>query len=79
LKNVQTRSIDVPTVFRDFDDYWSPFLAGQFPAPDYAMSLDETQRTELREYLRANLPIAEDGSISLIARAWAVKGTRPEN
>jgi SAM-dependent methyltransferase len=28
LTDVQVRAIDVPTVFRDFDDYWSPFLGG---------------------------------------------------
>jgi hypothetical protein len=26
LKKAEVRAIDVPTVFRDFDDYWSPFL-----------------------------------------------------
>ena len=31
LENVQTCALDVPTVFRDFDDYWTPFLGGQFP------------------------------------------------
>lgn len=74
LKNVEVRSIDVPTNFRDFNDYWTPFLGGQFPAPDYAMSLDEEARAALRERVRAHLPIAADGSISLIARAWAVRG-----
>lgn len=76
LKDVATRAIDVPTVFRDFDDYWNPFLGGQGPAPSYAMSLGEASRAALREQVRAALPIAKDGSISLIARAWAVRGTR---
>jgi len=76
LKSVEVRSIDISTNFRDFDDYWSPFLGGQFPAPDYAMSLDEEARVALRERIRVHLPIAADGSISLIARAWAVRGTR---
>ena len=76
LKNVDVRSIDVPTRFRDFDDYWTPFLGGQFPAPAYAMSLDEPDRAALREHLRARLPIAPDGSIALIARAWAARGIR---
>ena len=31
--DVVARAIDVPTRFRDFDDYWSPFLGGQGPAP----------------------------------------------
>ena len=76
LKKVKVRSIDVATHFRDFEDYWTPFLGGQFPAPDYAMSLDEAARAALRERIRAHLPIAADGSIPLIARAWAVRGTR---
>ena len=55
---MDTRAIDVPTVFADFDDYWTPFLAGQAPAPQYAMSLSEKRRGELRERLRARLPLA---------------------
>jgi len=33
LASIEVLAIDVPTVFRDFDDYWSPFLGGQAPAP----------------------------------------------
>ena len=73
---VGTRPIDVPTRFRDFDDFWTPFLGGQGPAPGYAMSLSESRRAALRERLRATLPVAADGSIDLIARAWAVRGSR---
>ena len=76
LHAIQSRAIDVPTVFRDFDDYWTPFLGGQAPAPGYCMSLSEDKRAELRERLRSTLPIQADGSIQLIARAWAVKGAR---
>ncbi len=74
LRNVRTREIDVPTVFRDFDDYWTPLLGGQGPAPSYALSLGEDRRAALRERIRSTLPIAADGSIALIARAWAVGG-----
>ncbi len=76
LKDVEARAIDVPTDLRDFDDYWSPFLGGQAPAPGYAMSLGDERRVELRERIRAGLPCAADGSIHLIARAWAVRGWR---
>lgn len=72
--DVVTRAIDVSTVFRDFDDYWTPFLGGQGPAPGYAMSLDSRRRNELRDRIRSRLPIAAGGSISLIARAWGVCG-----
>jgi SAM-dependent methyltransferase len=74
LKKVETSAIDVPTVFRDFDDYWSPFLGGQAPAPGYNMSLNEAERAALRELLYRRLPIRPDGSIHLMARGWAVKG-----
>ncbi len=77
LQHVQAREIDVPTVFADFDDYWSPFLGGQGPAPGYCVSLTDNQREELREAVRARLPIRPDGSIHLTARAWAVSGLRP--
>ena len=73
LAVVDVRAIDVPTVFRDFDDYWMPFLGGQAPAPAYCMSLSETRRATLREHVRARLPFEEDGSIHLFARAWAAK------
>jgi len=76
FQRAETRAIDVPTVFADFDDYWLPFLGGQAPAPRYAMSLSEQRRNELRDLIRDRLPIASDGSIPLIARAWAVRGTR---
>jgi SAM-dependent methyltransferase len=74
LAEVETRAIDVPTVFRDFDDYWTPFLGGTGPAPAYCMSLSDERRAALRERLRARLPARPDGNIHLVARAWAVRG-----
>jgi SAM-dependent methyltransferase len=68
-------AIDIPTTFADFEDYWQPFLGGQGPAPAYAMSLDEPARARLRDRLRERLPYSSDGSIAMIARAWAVKAT----
>ena len=73
LGNVEGRAIDIPTPFKDFDDYWRPFLGGQGPAPAYAMSLDELARQRLRDRVRELLPIAADGTIPLVARAWAVR------
>lgn len=75
LRGVKVWAIDIPTVFRDFEDYWSPFLRGGAPAPAYCLSLEEERRAALRERLRATLPVAADGSIPLSARAWAVRGT----
>jgi trans-aconitate methyltransferase len=74
LENVEVRAIDVDTTFRDFADYWTPFLGGQGPAPGYVASLGEAERTELRALIRSRLAPAPDGSISMIARAWAARG-----
>lgn len=74
FKQVEAASIEVKTVFRNFDDYWQPFLGNVGPAPAYTMSLSQKDRQKLEDKLRQTLPIDEDGSISLTARAWAVKG-----
>jgi SAM-dependent methyltransferase len=73
LRGVEVTAIAIPTLFRDFDDYWQPFLGGQGPAPAYAMSLDETNRARLRERIRERLALQANGSISLTARALAVR------
>lgn len=75
LQDVDVRAIDVTTRFKNIDDYWSPFLGGQGPAPGYAMRLPYERRSRLRDQVAESLPVNADGSIELIARAWAVRGT----
>src|SRR5262249_52127086 len=58
LQDVEVRHVDIATNFRDFEDYWSPFLGGQGPAPSYTMSLSEEHRKALRDRIRSSLPIA---------------------
>lgn len=74
LSAIQVEPIDIATRFSDFDDYWAPFLGGQGPAPAYAMSLDEASRKQLQDRIRQRLPTESDGSIALVARAWAIQG-----
>lgn len=76
LDRVEGRNIDVSTKFKNFDDYWTPFLGGQGPAPGYAIGLNDSDREALRDLLMQMLPVESDGSIALIARALAVKGVR---
>ena len=76
LEAVAVRPIEVPTVFADFEDLWKPFLGGTGPAPGYASSLAEPARNALRDRLRASVGGEPDGSIRLVARAWAVQGRR---
>jgi hypothetical protein len=75
LKQVEATAIEVKTVFQNFDDYWQPFLGNVGPAANYTMSLNQKDRQKLEGKLRKSLPIDDNGSISLVARAWAVKGT----
>ena len=75
--DVETAPIDIPTTFRDFDDFWRPFLGGTGPAPAYLAAVDEDGRAAIRDRLQAELPMAGDGTIPLTARAWAVKGRSP--
>lgn len=79
LEDVAVQPIDVETRFESFADYWQPFLGGQGPAPAYVMSLDEPAREHLRQRLAERLPTSRDGSIELVARAWAARGCKPSD
>lgn len=72
--NTTVEPLEIETIFKNFDDYWNPFLGGQGPAPTYVLSLSKSDRNRLRDHLHEHLPIHEDGSIPLIARVWAAKG-----
>lgn len=73
LQSVECAPIEVPTVFRDFDDFWRPFTLGAGPAPGYCSKLEPAARERLRQKLSDDLARNADGSIGMIARAWAVK------
>lgn len=74
LHQVEAHALEIQTDFRDFDDYWRPFLGGTGPAPSFVQSLDPDRRETLHGRLRQRLQTAEDGTIELRARAWAVRG-----
>jgi trans-aconitate methyltransferase len=77
LACVRTRSLDFTMTFRNFDDYWQPFLGRQGAAPTYLAALSTQDQERIRETLRSTLPVRADGSIELGARAWAVQGVVP--
>ena len=77
LQDVTVATILIPTVFRDFDDYWQPcLLDGSTPIQRYVRSLGPDQRLALRECLRTVLPIAADGSITLHGSLLIARGTK---
>jgi ubiquinone/menaquinone biosynthesis C-methylase UbiE len=73
LTSVDLTSIEVATVFGDFEDYWRPFTLGAGPAPGYCVSLAPEARQRLKQSLQEDLPARADGSIHLKARALAVR------
>ena len=74
FRDVAVISLEIPTHFHDFEDYWRPFLRGTGPAPSYATSLSQERRNLLRDRLAKRLKVEPDGGIRLKARAWAVRG-----
>jgi SAM-dependent methyltransferase len=74
LAEVHVAAVDIPTVFTDFDDLWTPFLGGQGSAPSYVATLDEPMRNAVRDAMRERVAPAGDGSITMLARAWAARG-----
>jgi ubiquinone/menaquinone biosynthesis C-methylase UbiE len=75
LRDVRCGPIEIPTGFASFEDYWQPFLGGTGPAPSYVASLDADRKAALAASLRQALPRGPRGTIDLVARAWAVRGT----
>jgi len=74
LKSVTVCAIDIPTVFRDFDDYWKPFLGQTGAAPTYLASVGDEVQERIRLCLKSRLASTRGGPIELTARAWAVQG-----
>ena len=60
---MQVTDVVVPTVFADFDDYWTPFLSAQAPAPAYVASLGETAPHGAARGAARAAATGDDGSI----------------
>lgn len=73
LRDIETAPLVVKADYADFDDYWQPFLTGTGPGGAYCVSLDARHRAALREQCLSRLG-APNGSFTLTARAWAVRG-----
>ena len=69
LAAVEVIPIDIQTTFKDFDDYWLPFLGAQGSVSKYLRGLNDETRAALHDQLQQQLPIAPDGTIALMARA----------
>ena len=76
--NVETRALVIPIEFTSFEDLWRIQSNAQGPPKLYISGLSEDRRRVLKERLRADiLGNHPDGSITLGAKAWAVRGVVP--
>ncbi len=78
LNDIETTTLDINTIFKNFDDYWNPFLGGQGPAPSYLATLSKDLQNKLKNIIYKKLSFGSDGSIKLLARAIGVRGTHKQ-
>jgi SAM-dependent methyltransferase len=76
LGDVAVTALEAEASYDDFDDLWTPFLAGIGPAGAFTASLHTKGREELRDELRARLG-NPTGRFTLTARAWCARGVKP--
>ena len=76
LQNVETAAFDVSHRYPDFAAYWQALQDSASIGERFA-ALPEVTRQSVRDALRDRLPVAADGSITLAARAHAVRGVCP--
>lgn len=76
LRDVEVQPVTVRAAYQGIEDLWSPLEYGVGPAGAYAVSLNRTRRTALREELRRRLGVG-DAPFELTARAWAARGRVP--
>ena len=73
---VETAPLEIEVTYASFADYWEPFTLGAGPGGAYYVSLPPERREALREACHRRLG-SPNGSLSLSARAFAVRGRRP--
>lgn len=75
LAKVETRPLVIPLEFNSFEDFWQRHSNSQGPPKLYIGSLSEDARQVLKERLRRDIPgNGSEGSFTLKAKAWAVRG-----
>jgi hypothetical protein len=76
LEAVETRPIDAPRTFADFDEFWATARLGVSMTSVLA-SMSEADVTRVKEQVRGKLPPSPDGRVTIGARANAIKGRVP--
>lgn len=78
LKDIRVEPLVVEMTFSSFDDYWSPFLAGQGPAGAYVAAAPDGVRAAIFQRLRFRyLGDGPDRPFTINSQASAIRGTVP--
>jgi SAM-dependent methyltransferase len=79
LINVWEAPLVIEQAYVSFNDYWEPFTRGAGPAGAYVASLPEDRRRQLEARMRRRLlGDRQEGTFTLKARAWCVRGEVPK-
>jgi ubiquinone/menaquinone biosynthesis C-methylase UbiE len=74
MDSIETRVIEIPVTFSDFDDFWDSNSTPAGPVGKAVEKLSAADRERVRAHLRERLPQDAAGRIAYQARAHAVKG-----
>jgi hypothetical protein len=75
---IEVTDLAISCQFSSFEENWGRYLTGEGPNGAYVLGLSEERRAALKEKLRENLfGDRTDGSFTLNAKAWAVRGVVP--
>ena len=79
FQEVVVEDLVIATVYRDFDDYWTPINAGPGTGRTeaYVAAMNADDRERLRSEMERTLPVEPDGTIHLKARALALRARKP--
>ncbi|HTQ76232.1 MAG TPA: class I SAM-dependent methyltransferase, partial [Burkholderiales bacterium] len=79
LVSVREQPVVIDQAYSSFEDYWGPFTKGAGPGGAYVVSLPEDRRLQLEARMRKRLlGDRANGSFTLKARAWCVRGEVPK-
>lgn len=77
FEGIDTRSFEVTQRYSSFDDFWQAQTPGYYPTTRIIAAMTASERTQLMETVRAELPVRADGAIEYSARAHAVRAREP--
>ena len=77
LDEVDVAALNISSRYESFDELWNSFQLGVGPAGQFCASLDPEARDAVRDEYRRRVGDPQ-GSFSLAAEAWALRGRVPE-